>query len=121
MSLEERIRFHHEIHEGQEVTVSCTFTWGDGRSFRIEQEIRLPDGTLAADISNVGGLLDLKGRRLISDPGQDMAVHGQHTRASWPVKLLPVSQIRSGCPPATRNRAVLPRGCGSDALTRPGW
>jgi acyl-CoA thioester hydrolase len=70
VSLEERIRFHHEIQAGQEVAVSCEFTWGDGKSFRIEQEIRLPDGTLAAEITNVGGLLDLKDRRLVPDPGQ---------------------------------------------------
>jgi acyl-CoA thioester hydrolase len=50
--------------------VSCEFTWGDGKSFRIEQEIRLHDGTLAAEITNVGGLLDLKDRRLVPDPGQ---------------------------------------------------
>ena len=70
VSLEERIRFHHEIQAGQEVAVSCEFTWGDGKSFRIEQEIRLPDGTLAAEITNVGGLLELKDRRLVRDPGQ---------------------------------------------------
>jgi acyl-CoA thioester hydrolase len=70
VSLEERIRFHHEIQAGQEVAVSCKFTWGDGKSFRIEQEIRLPDGTLAAEITNVGGLLDLKDRRLVRDPGR---------------------------------------------------
>jgi acyl-CoA thioester hydrolase len=70
VSLEERIRFHHEIQAGQEVAVSCKFTWGEGKSFRIEQEIRLPDGTLAAEITNVGGLLDLKDRRLVPDPRQ---------------------------------------------------
>jgi len=69
VSLEERIRFHREIRAGQEVAVSCVFTWGEGKSFRIEQEIRLPDGTLAAEITNVGGLLDLEDRRLIRDPG----------------------------------------------------
>jgi len=70
VSVEERIRFHHEIQGGQEVTVSCEFTWGDRKTFRIEQEIRLADGTLAAEISNVGGVLDLKDRRLVPDPGQ---------------------------------------------------
>lgn len=70
VSMEERIHFHQEIQAGQEVAVSCEFTWGDGKSFRIEQEIRLPDGTLAAEITNVGGLLDLKDRRLVRDPGQ---------------------------------------------------
>lgn len=70
VSLEERIRFHREIQAGQEVVVSCTFTWGEGKSFRIEQEIRLPDGTLAAEITNIGGLLDLKDRKLVRHPDQ---------------------------------------------------
>jgi acyl-CoA thioester hydrolase len=70
VSLEERIRFHHEIHAGQEVVVSCAFAWGEGKSFRINQEIRLPDGTLVAEITNVGGLLNLTERKLVRDPGQ---------------------------------------------------
>jgi acyl-CoA thioester hydrolase len=70
VSLEERIRFHHEIRAGEEVIVSCEFAWGEGKSFRIEQEIRLTDGTLAAEITNVGGLLDLDNRKLLRHPGQ---------------------------------------------------
>ena len=70
VSLEERIRFRHEIQAGQEIVISCEFAWGEGTSFRIEQEIRLPGGTLVAEIANVGGLLDLKNRRLVRDPGQ---------------------------------------------------
>jgi acyl-CoA thioester hydrolase len=70
VSLEERIRFHHEIRAGEEVIVSCEFAWGEGKSFRIEQEIRLTDGTLAAEITNVGGLLDLDSRKLLRHPGQ---------------------------------------------------
>ena len=70
VSLEERIRFHHEIRPGEEVEVSCLFVWGTGKSFRIEQEIRMTDGTLAAEITNIGGLLDLRSRRLVADPGQ---------------------------------------------------
>jgi acyl-CoA thioester hydrolase len=70
VSLEERIRFHHEIRPGEEVDISCVFVWGAGKSFRVEQEIRKTDGTLAAEITNIGGLLDLKGGRLLPDPGQ---------------------------------------------------
>ena len=33
-----------------EVEVSCVFVWGAGKSFRVEQEIRMTDGTLAAEI-----------------------------------------------------------------------
>lgn len=70
VSLEERIRFHREVRAGEQVDVSCVFVWGEGKTFRIEQEIRTPDGTLAAEVTNVGGLLDLTQRRLINDPAR---------------------------------------------------
>jgi len=69
VSLEERIRFRHEIRSGDEVDVSCEFIWGSGKTYRVEQEIRLLDRTLAAEITNVGGLLDLKDRKLVPSPG----------------------------------------------------
>jgi acyl-CoA thioester hydrolase len=70
VSLEERIRFHSEVLAGDELDVSCNFIWGEGKTFRVEQELRRPDGGLAAEVTNVGGLLDLAGRRLISDPAE---------------------------------------------------
>jgi acyl-CoA thioester hydrolase len=69
VSLEERIRFHHEVRAGEELDVSCNFVWGDGRTFRVEHELRKSDGTLAAEATSVGGLLDLEDRRLIAEPG----------------------------------------------------
>jgi acyl-CoA thioester hydrolase len=69
VSLEERIRFHSELRAGDEVDVSCRFVWGEGKTFRVEQELRRPDGSLAAEVSNLAGLLDLEARRLLPDPG----------------------------------------------------
>lgn len=68
VSLEERIQYHEELRAGEEVDVSCTFSWDDGKTFRIHQQLRRTDGTLCAEITNVGGLLDLAQRRLVSDP-----------------------------------------------------
>ncbi len=70
VSLEERIRFHRELRAGDEVDVTCSFAWGEGRTFRIEQELRLVDGVMAAEVVNVGGLLDLGERRLVDDPAE---------------------------------------------------
>src|SRR3712207_1693827 len=50
VSLEERIRFHAELRPGEEVDVSCEFVWGEGKTFRVQQELRRPDGTLVAEI-----------------------------------------------------------------------
>jgi acyl-CoA thioester hydrolase len=42
--------------------------WGEGKTFRLEQEYRLHDGTAVATLSSVTGLLDLRERRLVADP-----------------------------------------------------
>lgn len=71
VSLEERIRFHREVRAGEEVDVSCAYIWGDGgKTFRVEQQLRHSDGNLVAEITNVGGLLDLAKRRLVGEPGK---------------------------------------------------
>ena len=68
VELETSIRFHRELRAGDAVDVSCVFVWGDGKTFRVEQDFRRPDGTLVAELANVGGLLNLKERRLVADP-----------------------------------------------------
>ncbi|MEU9477450.1 thioesterase family protein [Streptomyces sp. NPDC048191] len=68
VALETTLRFRHELLAGDEVDVTTRFEWGGGKTFRILQEIRKADGTLAAEVSAVGGLLDLKERRLVADP-----------------------------------------------------
>jgi acyl-CoA thioester hydrolase len=66
--MEETIRYHQELRAGDDVSISCRFVWGDGATFQIEQEFRRADGTLVAELTGVGGLLDLRERRLVRDP-----------------------------------------------------
>ncbi|SNX64895.1 acyl-CoA thioester hydrolase [Streptomyces sp. TLI_55] len=68
VALETTIRYRRELLAGDEVEVSCAFEWGEGKTFRIQQTIRKTDGTVAAEIAAVGGLMDLKERRLVTDP-----------------------------------------------------
>ena len=68
VSLEERIRFHREVRAGDVIDVSCSYVWGEGKTFRVEQELRTADGMLVAEVTNTGGLLDLTKRRLVGDP-----------------------------------------------------
>jgi acyl-CoA thioester hydrolase len=68
VSLEERIRFHRELRAGEDVYVTCRFDWTQRKTFRAERKISTFDGVLVAEITNVGGLLDLERRKLISDP-----------------------------------------------------
>jgi acyl-CoA thioester hydrolase len=70
VQLEVTIRYLHELRGGDEIDVSCEFHWGEGKTFRIEQDYRRADGTSVAELAAVGGLLDLRKRRLITDPRQ---------------------------------------------------
>ncbi len=67
-ALETTIRFLRELRGGEEVDVSCAFRWGNGKTFRIDQEVRLTDGTPVATLTTIAGLLDLATRRLVDDP-----------------------------------------------------
>ncbi|MGW7254222.1 acyl-CoA thioesterase [Streptomyces sp. NPDC054834] len=68
VALETTIRYRRELLAGDEVDVTCEFEWGDGKTFRIRQEIRKVDGTVAAEVIGVGGILDLEERKLVADP-----------------------------------------------------
>ncbi|MYR44601.1 acyl-CoA thioesterase [Streptomyces sp. SID5910] len=70
VALETTIRFRRELLAGDEVEVTCAFEWGEGKTFRIRQAVRKADGTVAAEIEAVGGLMDLSERRLVADPRQ---------------------------------------------------
>ncbi|CAM5525822.1 acyl-CoA thioesterase [Streptomyces aurantiogriseus] len=68
VALETTIRYKRELLAGDEVDVTCSFVWGGGKTFRIEQIIRKTDGTVAAELTAVGGLLDLEERRMVKNP-----------------------------------------------------
>ncbi|MFI1167711.1 acyl-CoA thioesterase [Streptomyces sp. NPDC020801] len=68
VALETTIRYRRELLAGEEVDVTCAFAWGGGKTFRVEQTIRKADGTVAAEITGTGGLLDLKARKLVARP-----------------------------------------------------
>ncbi|MPY61541.1 acyl-CoA thioesterase [Streptomyces spongiae] len=66
--LEQTVRYRRELRAGDETEVTCSFAWGEGKTYRIEQTIRKTDGTVAAEITVLCGLMDLKERRLVADP-----------------------------------------------------
>jgi acyl-CoA thioester hydrolase len=70
VNLETVIRYHSELYYADTVDVSCEIQWGPGKTFRVPQELRRVDGTLVAEVNNVGGLLDLGTRRLVAAPGE---------------------------------------------------
>ncbi|MEU1981525.1 acyl-CoA thioesterase [Nocardia sp. NPDC019395] len=66
--LESTIKYRRELRGGDEFRVTCEFEWGTGKTYRIRQEMIRVDGTLAAEVAVIGGLLDLDARRLLEDP-----------------------------------------------------
>jgi acyl-CoA thioester hydrolase len=70
VTLEETIRYHRELRAGDALTVSCEFVWGEGKTFRLQQEIRLADATVLGELTAVCGLMDLQTRRLVPDPAR---------------------------------------------------
>ncbi|GGR97555.1 thioesterase [Streptomyces aureoverticillatus] len=70
VALENTVRYRSELRAGDEVRVDCVFVWGEGKKFRVEQTITKADGTVAATVSGLGGLLDLKERRMVPDPAE---------------------------------------------------
>ena len=68
VALETTIRYLRELRAGDGTEVTCSFAWGEGKIYRIEQTIRKADATAAAEFAVVGGLLDFEKRRLVADP-----------------------------------------------------
>ncbi|MFR9754412.1 acyl-CoA thioesterase [Streptomyces sp. TR06-5] len=68
VALETTLRFRKELRGGDEVEVTCRFEFTGSRTFRVAQQVLLLDGTVAADVTAVAGLLDLASRKLVQDP-----------------------------------------------------
>ncbi|MFG3252447.1 acyl-CoA thioesterase [Streptomyces sp. NPDC048172] len=67
--LETTVKYLRELRAGDDVEISCAFEWTEGRKVHaVRQTLRKADGTLAATVDAVGGILDLTTRRLVEDP-----------------------------------------------------
>ena len=71
--LEVNIKYLRELRGGEEVDVTCEFVWAEGKVFQLKQQIVKKDGTLCCDIVLVGGILDLKARKLVANPSEALA------------------------------------------------
>jgi acyl-CoA thioester hydrolase len=68
--LDTSIKFLQELRGGDEVDVSCAFTFGDRPVFTIVQDFTRQDGQVAASLTSTGGLIDLRERKLNRTPGE---------------------------------------------------
>ncbi|MFD3589508.1 acyl-CoA thioesterase [Streptomyces sp. NPDC058683] len=70
VNLETTVRYHGELRAGDDVDVSCELAWGAGKALWVHQKFHTVSGQLAAEVSSVGGLLDLTARRLVENPAE---------------------------------------------------
>jgi acyl-CoA thioester hydrolase len=71
VNLETVIRYHRELRGGDQVNVSCEWEWSSGRTYRVHHLLQRLDGTVAAEVSHVSGLLNLTTRRLTGSPDRE--------------------------------------------------
>lgn len=71
--LEVNIKYLRELRGGEEVDVTCDFGWAEGKVFQFKQQIIKKDGTVCADIVVVGGIMDLRARKLVPNPVERLA------------------------------------------------
>jgi len=70
VSLDVSVRYLRELRGGDEVDVTCGFTWGERRTFHFVQDFTRADGEKAAELTSTAGLLDLRERRLAEYPAK---------------------------------------------------
>jgi acyl-CoA thioester hydrolase len=66
--LETTIRYLRELRAGDETEMTCEFLVNSRKTFQVRQTLTKADGTVAAEVTGVAGMLDLKERRLIAEP-----------------------------------------------------
>ena len=68
--LVQKMRFRRELRAAEEVDVTCRITFPPDKpaTFTATQRFVLVDGTLAAELENECGLVDLRTRRLVRRP-----------------------------------------------------
>jgi acyl-CoA thioester hydrolase len=76
--LDLQVRFRRELRGGDEVDVTCAFVFNSSRTYDIRQELRRSDGKVCASLTSMCGLLDLRERKLTTDPGKHFLSLASH-------------------------------------------
>jgi acyl-CoA thioester hydrolase len=62
------VNFRSELRANDHLDVTCEFKFGTGKTYNINSMIIKSDGTVAAEVYCVVGLMDLEARKLLPDP-----------------------------------------------------
>ncbi|MPZ81638.1 MAG: thioesterase [Actinophytocola sp.] len=60
--------FRRELRANEEIDVSCEVKFGTGKTFNINSMITKADGTVAAEVYCIVGVMDIEARKLFVDP-----------------------------------------------------
>lgn len=63
-----QMRYLRELRADDEVDVSATMRFGDGKTFHVDSVMTKSDGTVSAEFSGTFGLMDLTARKLLAQP-----------------------------------------------------
>jgi acyl-CoA thioester hydrolase len=63
-----QMRYLRELRADDEVDVSATMRFGEGKTFHVDSVITKSDGTVSAEFSGTFGLMDLTARKLLAQP-----------------------------------------------------
>jgi acyl-CoA thioester hydrolase len=70
------VNFRGELRAHDEIEVTCRLKFGTGKTFNIESMIIKADGTVAAEVYCIVGLMDLDARKLLTDPRAALEARG---------------------------------------------
>ncbi len=70
------VNFRGELRTDDQVEVTCEIKFGTGKTFDIESMIVKADGTTAAEVYCIMGLMDLDARKLLTDPRAALEASG---------------------------------------------
>jgi acyl-CoA thioester hydrolase len=70
------VNFRSELRAAEQLEVTCQVKFGTGKSFNVDSMIIKADGTVAAEVYCVVGLLDLDSRKLVADPRAALVAGG---------------------------------------------
>ncbi|HEY3748765.1 MAG TPA: acyl-CoA thioesterase [Pseudonocardiaceae bacterium] len=66
--LTSQMKYLRELRADDEIDVSASMKFGDGKTFHVDTVITKVDGTVSAEFTGTFGLMDLTARRLVADP-----------------------------------------------------